>query len=72
MGGKGTSLPVEIWQMAMEMNFEIATRAVMHRLNCQKSAEAIIPLLVGEGLNIKRFRKLDGFERNAEKADNFI
>jgi hypothetical protein len=24
-----------------------------------------------EGLNIKRFRKLRGFEGNAEKADNF-
>jgi len=30
MGGKDTSLPVEVCQQAMEMNIEIATRAVMY------------------------------------------
>jgi hypothetical protein len=41
-------------------------------LKRQKSAEAIVSAYGGEGLNIKRFCKQKGFERNARKADNFM
>ena len=42
------------------------------RLNWQKSAEAIVPREVGGRAEQQRFRRLEGFERNAKKADNFM
>jgi hypothetical protein len=40
------------------------------RLSWQKSAEAVVPRLVGERAEQQRFCKLEGFERDAKKADN--
>jgi len=42
------------------------------RLNWQKSAEAIVSRQVGRRAEQQRFWRLEGFERDAKKADNFM
>ena len=58
--------------LARGMNFPSGNPYSNVRLNWQKSAEAIVPRQVGGRAEQQRFWKLERFERNAKKADNFM